>query len=478
MNALSISSNAQIKPKTMNLIFKTLRSKKIAFLTALVLIQVTTFCQGNIQPLGFRPGVYKIKPKGATEVRAYCMDQFIETKIGNIYDNVRVGETSEVIIGGIRYLVQEAIDKGKISFEFTRSGANDAMYITVRNNTNQEVVFPVEKDGMVLANKGSTNEIKNVDGLLAAVPVTNVSRQHYIWFSHGFKDYIEDSRIILEKLGIIGEGQEVTVAEYLTKRNIFLEKNGIKGNTLIRQSFAGIQSQTVYDYDLFSLLDYKMQIRTLSESSGFKCYQLRYLKTGNTAKYYLDDGALDCFASPDNLEIVKHLKGLEEKTLIGFDESVSVTKRDALMYNMDRTKFVGVELTHQNINEMAQLLTPNPQVEKVSEVTFKDFFKDYSLDVEYKVNEKGNKIAFTSKSGGYLTKIRSWFLKLVGKQTDQTMMEILAEGQRLADRAYPGQRAKSNVKVNYSGISTSKIDSVKYLLDNSKGVYAYFPTNY
>jgi hypothetical protein len=427
--------------------------------------------QTNIQPLAISNGVYSLKPKGSSEARAFCMDQFLETKAGNVYDRIRVGENTEITIGKRQYRLQDAIDKGKISITLSNGGSDDQMFVTLKNNTSQEAFLHLEND-LVLSDKNSNNDIKDVKPITEAIPVKNVTRQQYVWFSHGFTDYIDTYRDVLVDCGILSEGENISIGEYLKRRNTFLQVNGVTGQKLVQPSYNDQELKKVYDYDLLNLLYLKSQIRLLNTKLPIKIYHIRYLKTTNKAYYFLDDGELTSFKTSDNAQILTKVNG-GGKAILGFDAEFPTVKRDALVASAGKGKIIGIEIAAHNIENVEELLASGPKIEKVSEVTFTDFLAEYDLKVNYSTTAKSNDLSFTSKSGGYLKKIRNWFLNLIGKSTDQTMAEILDEAQRVADKAFPGQRLKSNVSLNYSEIIYSHQNWLRYLLNNTSSVYVF-----
>ena len=440
----------------------------------------------SIQPLGIRIGTYSISPYRATSINTYCMDQNILTERGYLYTQISVGKNTKIFIGNQQYPLQEAIDKGFISFTFD-SSVDKQMKMSIKNHTNKEARLNVNQD-LVLSDVGDSDNIKSTFALNSNIASYNIPRQQIIWFSHSFENYLNNYASILAEKEILKNVDEISLDEYLKIRNVFLQNNGIADITLVKE---GQSENSETDYAIDRLLTTKEDLNNFSNDSGQKLYILRFGEYADGNYYYLDDGSSIAFKTRSIVALVNKINSRNgEKPIVVINANVPDVKRSILIQNFQRSGIRTVsKITELGSGNVIPTIATEPKILAVSDVSVYDDIDlnvnvsvSYSFKIKYKVQSNStylkyadNNLEVESASKDYLTIMSKWFKKLIGKSNPGTnLAEIYKESRMIANKAFPHGNTKVNIMSNFSSIQFShKLLKRNMALFIRKNLYAY-----
>lgn len=444
----------------------------------------------NIQPLGIMHGTYEIKAGSNTYVNTYCLDKTIRTTRGTSYDRIAHGTNQKLLIGSTEYSLQQAIDDKLVSFKFAESDDYGQMYMAIKNNTKDDIKWVIEED-VVLSDAKSTNKLKNINVLNKDIQQLGINRQEYIWFAHGYDEYIRTNNQNLVKYGVLKPGEHLSVDDYIARRNDYLANNGISDKTLIPNFSLESALQysdywslmqrydngDVFDWQIKHLIDLKRDIRQITASNNSQFYHLRLGEKNGEPYYFFDNGSATPYVTQGNTdaEIFAPLQSSVGSIFIGYDPDFPPTKRNVIEANILNMRLKPVEVTIDNVKGLKPFVRKGAKITKVSPVQISSYSNEHFFDVSA---ERANDVRISSESRGMIDIAYKWFRNLIGKNSAKSLADIYIDSKRIANKAYPGKTLRADIFHNYSSIHMSLEDLKDTKLNSFLKYYVYSNKNH
>jgi hypothetical protein len=434
-------------------------------LFSLIIFLTQTGWTQNIQPLGIVKGDYRMGPQGSCDAKAFCVDKSIYTYRGTTYDRPALSDNTDIYIGQQKYTLKEAIDKDWVSLSFTKD-VHDQMYMGIQNHTGKDVRLHVGGD-LVMSTKTSTAPLKATIPLNEDLTGLEIGRQEYIWFYHAYPDYLTKYHDDLIANGLLKEGEELPIKEYLRRRIDFLAANGVKARKVVRH-----EDEVVVDYEVTHLIHSKKLLMSYSSGDYTKMYLLRLGTYQGKGYYFLDDGSPTAFKSISNTDIIAHIDPQSSGAVIGIADDLPPEKKAALLKNIKDAKISLIEDSHLTVPSLEGFIAKGATIKNVGEITRPKV--DFELNIEYTVKEKENHLAVKAKEKGPLARIKDFLGQLTGKKSELSMAEIFMQGKQIAHTAFPNQNVQAKIKMGFKEINISRANLLR---QNQPEIqfYAYIP---